>query len=113
MCHLPPSHLFGPRKAPWTQSVQLGQAKKKKKKKKKYLFHSDSDFGVQYIVNAPEYNEFVEVFLFLFLKHTPTPHERSGSQKDQLISGNLKSQHDLCGDFSNFLTLGNQNKDQK
>jgi hypothetical protein len=27
------------------------------------------------------------------------PHERSGSQKDQLISGSWKSQPDLCGEF--------------
>ncbi len=34
------------------------------------------------------------------------PHERSGSQKCQLISGSLKCQLQICGDFSDFFTPG-------
>ncbi len=41
------------------------------------------------------------------------PHERSGSHKDQLISGTLKNHPSLRGEFSNFFTLRNQNDDQK
>jgi hypothetical protein len=41
------------------------------------------------------------------------PHERSGSQKDQFISGSLKLWPCLCGEFSNFFTPGHHTGSQK
>jgi hypothetical protein len=56
-------------------------------------------------------SSFSHPFSFFFLYSHP--HERSGSQKDQLISGSLKFQAHLYRDFSNIFNPSFLTEDQK